>query len=627
MTRGAPEPVQPVARGAEGSARTVPGVTSQQTTGARPGIVARLSANWPWLIGALGIIQLVLQLHQGLRGVEHIVIVLFQDDTFYYLQPAWNLHRVGMVTFDGIHPTSGVQLLWFAMVAALAWLAPTKSALVTLTACSCAVLNALGHAAILGAGRQLRRPSLAVSVSALWCAVVLAGPTYLRGMENSLHAAVSWAIVWQLAAFLRNLKDRSRASLVPLTTLLILNTWTRLDSVIVSAVVFACCVGARMAGGGSCSRSAAERARVLLGPIGLVLLGGAFQLAAYHWMAGSVIPVSALMKSQAFTPLEEGGLPGRLEELVSRSYFDVDVPLHLPPAAGTVLLWFGGACVLVGPLLLRRIGGRGIGSLRAFALGLAAAAVLWVVVPGGVAAVEWLACLALTAFVAYWHSIRRPGEIDLSLPLWSILAAAFVAYHTLVLPLGMRPGFYSPWYQAPAHVFWITSCGFFVTIAAQLAGDALGRRTIALGAGAVLAAGIGGALVASVRGYEPMPMAAARYRAARHIDEHAPADTILASWNAGLLGYFTNRPTINLDGLVNTVEYARSLLSGKLDLVRYLREQRVDYVIDWVVPADVLPALDPVVVFEVHPGWKPIVLYEVRPMDGGPPVGDPSSDG
>jgi hypothetical protein len=532
-----------------------------------------------------------------------------------------------MVTFDGIHPTSGVQLLWFVVVAALAWFAPSKSALVTLTVCACAVLNALGHAAILGAGRQLRRPTLAVSVSALWCAVVLAGPTYLRGMENSLHAAVSWAIVWQLAAFLRNTKDRGRTSLLPLTALLVLNTWTRLDSVIVSGIVFACCVGARMVGGGSRSESAVDRARALLGPVGLALLGGAFQLAAFHWMAGSVIPVSALMKSRAFTPLQEGGLSARLEELVNRSYFDFEMPLRLPPATGTVLLWLGCAVVLFGPLLLRGVSRRGIGSLRAVAVGLAAAAVLWAAVPGGVTAVEWLACLALTAFVAYWHSIRRPGEADLSLPLWSILAVAFVAYHALVLPLGMRPGFYSPWYQAPAHVFWITSCGFFVTVAAQLAGDALGRRTVALGAGAVLAAGIGGAVVAAARGYEPMPMAAARYRAARHIDEHAPADTILASWNAGLLGYFTNRPTINLDGLVNTIEYARSLLSGKLDVDRYLREQRVDYVIDWVVPADVLPALEPVVVFEVHPGWKPIVLYELRPVDGGPPVDDPLTDG
>jgi hypothetical protein len=586
-----------------------------------------VSARWPWLIVALALVQLALQLHQGLRGVEHIVVTLFQDDTFYYLQPAWNLHRVGMVTFDGIHPTSGVQLLWFAVVTVLAWFAPSKSALATLTVCTCAILNALGHAPILGAGRQLRRPSLAVSASALWCAVVLASPTYLRGMENSLHAAVSWAIVWQVAAFLRNLRDRGRASLVPLTALLILNTWTRLDSVIVSAVIFACCAGARLAWGSSCPESAGDRARSLLGPVGLALLGGAFQLAAFHWMAGSVIPVSALLKSRAFTPLEEGGLAARLEELVSRSYFDVEMPLGLPPATGTVLLWLGVAVVLFGPLLLRPVGGRGVGSLRAFALGLAAAAVLWAALPGVVTAVEWLACLALTAFVATWHSIRRPGEMDLSLPLWSILAAAFVAYHALVLPLGMRPGFYSPWYQAPAHVFWITSCGFFVVIAAELAGDAVGRRTVALGAGAVLAAGIGASVVASVRGYEPMPMAAARYRAARHIDEHAPADTILASWNAGQLGYFANRPTINLDGLVNTVTFARSLLAGELDYVRYLREQRVDYVIDWVVPSDVLPALDPVVVFEVLPGWKPIVLYELRPVGGGPPAGELSSDG
>ena len=48
---------------------------------------------------------------------------------------------------------------------------------------------------------------------------------------------------------------------------------------------------------------------------------------------------------------------------------------------------------------------------------------------------------------------------------------------------------------------------------------------------------------------------AARYKAALWIAENSQPDTIFAAWNTGQLGYFSNRTFINLDGVINNVDY------------------------------------------------------------------------
>ncbi len=53
---------------------------------------------------------------------------LTNDDTYYYLQTAWNARHLGFVTFDGINPTNGVQFLWFSILYGLTFLADDKSA-------------------------------------------------------------------------------------------------------------------------------------------------------------------------------------------------------------------------------------------------------------------------------------------------------------------------------------------------------------------------------------------------------------------------------------------------------------------------------------------------------------------
>jgi hypothetical protein len=71
-----------------------------------------------------------------------------------------------------------------------------------------------------------------------------------------------------------------------------------------------------------------------------------------------------------------------------------------------------------------------------------------------------------------------------------------------------------------------------------------------------------------------------RYRTARWIREHLPAETILASENTGVIGFFSERRSINLDGLINNPEYARTVLGSDERLAQYLERERVDYLLD-----------------------------------------------
>ena len=41
--------------------------------------------------------------------------------------------------------------------------------------------------------------------------------------------------------------------------------------------------------------------------------------------------------------------------------------------------------------------------------------------------------------------------------------------------------------------------------------------------------------------------------------DNTPADTVIASWDAGVIGYFSDRPVVNLDGVVNSFEWEAAL--------------------------------------------------------------------
>lgn len=69
----------------------------------------------------------------------------------------------------------------------------------------------------------------------------------------------------------------------------------------------------------------------------------------------------------------------------------------------------------------------------------------------------------------------------------------------------------------------------------------------------------------------------ASYEAAVWVRTHTPPNTVLAMSDTGILGFYSQRPVINLDGIVNNLEYQQALRAKRLN--KYLRKYRVQYLV------------------------------------------------
>jgi hypothetical protein len=81
-----------------------------------------------------------------------------------------------------------------------------------------------------------------------------------------------------------------------------------------------------------------------------------------------------------------------------------------------------------------------------------------------------------------------------------------------------------------------------------------------------------------------------RHGAALWLRENTSEDSRTGSWNAGLLGYFSHRAIVNLDGLVNDRRYLEEVVVGR-DLDGYLRRERIGRLADQACGTD--PSLRP----------------------------------
>jgi len=73
---------------------------------------------------------------------------------------------------------------------------------------------------------------------------------------------------------------------------------------------------------------------------------------------------------------------------------------------------------------------------------------------------------------------------------------------------------------------------------------------------------------------EPIPT----YLAAQWINENLPQDARIASFNSGILGYYTNQFVMNSDGLVNNDVY--SVMSKGERLWDFFQKEKIDYIVD-----------------------------------------------
>ncbi len=515
------------------------------------------------IVGFFALVQFALQMSLLNGGVKYIAVSLAIDDTYYYLQTAWNTKHLGFVTFDGIHPTNGVQLLWFLIILLLAMLVNTKTVLLFATLAITFVLNGLCYLIILKIGSVLQKTTLALFMAGLWSLQSLPFRIYSMGMENSLHALVFWSVIWQSTLFLLRVQRRDKPNWWGLTVVLILNAWTRLDSALFSALLYTFCIG-------TLAYSYRDQIRLFFKQYGKAI-GGTFLLAgggllvqftAFQLMGGFFLPVSALVKTS-------GAIRGLSAESVDKivEVLTLGMPSILQGRFPTVALVSIG---LLGILMVLRER-------------------LW------------------------GHQYSE--EVQIFLNLWTCLLVGEWLYHLYIAVSGAQYTLYFMWYRSPSFIFWIMTASLislFVFERLMRVNHALRvLRWAPVGFSLGIFAISVYLFVRSINFSSELYVA--RYLAAEWVAENSSPDTIFASWNTGQLGFFSNRTFINLDGVINDVDYYERVLRGPLPLTDYLTENNVEYLIDYAA-YDSIPDFPVIRTFPIHDGsGRAIQIWQITP--------------
>ncbi len=495
----------------------------------------------------LAVMQLIMQTTLLTKGPEFLSSSIVCDDTYYYVLTAWNTKQTGTVTFDGIHSTNGVQLLWFWIVYLLSFLAACKTTHFLLVLAACFLLNVLCYIPIWKFGHLTGRPALSVLLASFWALLVVDG-VYWLGLENSLHAFILWCVVWQYASFFVTLHRGKKPNLIILTALLVLNAATRLDAAALSSIfyVFALSMVIRKHSMRKLPRGYYEQVWISL----LVALAGVVTVfGVYNSMGGSFIPVSALIK----TSLSGDTIP-LLDEI--HRLFVFSIP----------------------PILPHRIGSHNIKTIMGIL------ALILLVVPSS----------------SNEKTIDKYNWFNISLNVSTTMCLAIAAYYIIIIVFDIQHHEYFIWYQSPSFIFWIiilsralcrfidtavyVSVRYILTLRARIERHSasytyIADRGIYLFCLALIALSV--IRFTTTPDANPRSIGYIRYHAALWVDKNLPKDAICAAWNSGQMAFYSNRTTINLDGLINSIDYYNDVLRGPVSLDSYLKANHIDYIIDY----------------------------------------------
>ena len=495
-----------------------------------PNVTFRQAA---FIIAVFAVTQFVIQVSLLSRGMEYAVASLVIDDTYYYLQTAWNAKMLGFVTFDGLHATNGVQLLWFVIILLIAALAKSKAILLFTTLAVSFLFNGICYIVIFKIGQVLKQPVLVLFMASFWALQSLPFRIYSMGMENSLHALIFWCVIWQSLEFLNRVQNQEKPNFWSLTFVLILLVWTRLDSALIAAVLFIFCVGMLASSYRDNLRLFLQKhARAIVGSGFLAGLGLIIQFTAFRLMGDSFLPVSALVKTSSAGRGTDIAPVDKLVDVIT-----LGMPSILQGRFPNLIL------ILLG--------------------------------------ISGILLVILTRVIIRNHSKESRAFLNL----WSCLLVGEILYYIYVAVSGAEYTPYFIWYRSPSFIFWILTGSIIALIAfvqtrLEKRHSSIQKWTPAGFSLVIFAV----AIYMFARSINfTSELYATRYHAARWIAENSPPETVFAAWNAGQLAYFSDRTFINLDGVINSVDYYERVLRGSVPLADYLVENKVDYIVDYSI--------------------------------------------
>lgn len=472
-------------------------------------------------------VQLLAHLSLLSKGMEYLTTKLTIDDTYYYLQTVWNHHSVKYPTFDGINRTNGFHFLWYLILWVSAYLVPSKQSLMLLAIGVNALLLAIPYFLFYMIGRKLRSSVLAALLSLVWFAVHISPRHNLNGMESALHLFVSVWILFEIISFFEALHRGHQVNVYRLTLGLVVNAYCRVDSGLYSAILFGLCIAVLIHYCGNSSKFFRIYGRSLSVCIVFAALAAAVQFAVYYHWNGTPVPLSGIIKMSGIFPD-----PG--DSFVSKAVKIYSLGLPRLPVPKTVLLTF---FLTAAYIIMREFRSRSRSSLET---------------------ARYSFFMLLIASVCYSNY------------LW-ISPARQIAY----------------WYFSPVKVFWIftlcLSLNFILLDARNK------RRLFGFMVSIIVTVVLTGTVGLGINRYHSEvsthanrnSLYSTRYRMSLWIRDNISEHHVLASWNAGQIGFYSDHRVINLDGLVNSKKYYESILSGEKSLLCYLRGNNVKYLVDY----------------------------------------------
>lgn len=452
---------------------------------------------------------------------------IFFDDTFYYLQIAWNtVHGPGFATFDGINPTNGFQALWQMVCIAVAVVAPGKSALLYGVAAASVVAHLLAaYVLLMLCHRATGRFGLPALFFALQSTLLFHA---LGGMEWSL------ATLMLVLLFSRMQLELARPASTP-------RPWPEPLALFAVACML---VMARTD---------------LLALLGLLTAGWlALLLVRRGWrtvlVPGTLVAAGAVV-AMGMQAIINVAAAGEVKQVASLAKIGVDALRYAQvPSVEYVEIVMGAARSLLHIIAVNTL---------PVPVDLLIAAVPWlgaervdvvisvillfhaVVVLAGLAALAWapgairprVEHLLLTALLTAW-SLAHLGGVAWFIPSfayhvsWYAVGEAFVVCLLLggaIEVMLARGG----WWRHGGRVLLVVVAGLML---ATMLGAVLLRPGIAPGVKL------------------PLEQAIAPAR------DLVPERAVVATWSAGWIGYFSGRTVVNLDGMVNSPEYLREVL-------------------------------------------------------------------
>ena len=444
------------------------------------------------------------------------------DDSFYYFQIARNLAEGKFSTFDGgITRTNGYHPLWLLLITPFYWLFDKEAALFAIKSFEI-MLIAGGVALVTAAARPAGMP---------WYLLFAALPMFYRrpylfiGMEAA--AALFMLGLFFLAVMLYA-RDSQRRQW-PLAAVAFALPWVRLEYIAISlsATAALCLIEwsrRERAPGALLGEQARSALSIKAAVPFLAAAAGILAYFAYNGIVfGGVTPVSGATKqmwSQQFWEQEGGySFVQNFRDALQVPAFDYPLSVALEVCAYVVLLWW----------FARRSGGGGADRPAAFlacVFGLA---------------VGHLAKFAQTVLTVHphwgsdpWYFVPAYLLMTLTIPVRCYVAGRFIR-RFLDSRAPRAANFLSAGIVVVGAAFLFTGADFtgpfrFV--------DRLGEST------------------------RHRDMNVTSYMGVQVMDRVLPEDSVVGSRDAGVIGYFSRFPVVNLDGLVNSYDYLRAQKEG-----------------------------------------------------------------